>query len=260
MNGETKRRLVARTLAVALAVSACGGFPKLGEPVGDPLLPDLVPEPPVDLRVQVEDGVTTVRFSSTLVNVGEGDFVLRADRTDDGWDVQQEVSYSESGGDLIHTDADMVWGGDGHDHWHVKRVAQYRLVALDDEGEPIDEDLGYDTKIGFCFFDHDHALSFGPKEPLYQVHDCGHEDDNQIRVGMQTGWADIYGFGLPGQSIDISGLPDGFYRVWAEADPGNWFSEVNTANNSTWIDFELETRDDLRFAVLTDVGPRAKDR
>jgi hypothetical protein len=241
--------------ALALIVSACGGFPTVDNPVGEPLLPDLVPEPPVDLRVTVEDGTTTVRFSSTLVNVGEGDFILRADRDTGDWLVEQELWYSESGGELIPTDAEMVWGGDGHGHWHVKRVVTYRLVALDESGKPIEEDLGFDTKIGFCFFDHSRVFDTGPDEAVYHVNECGEQEDEQVRMGMSLGWADVYGFALPGQSIDITDLPDGHYRLWAEVDAEGRFVEANRTNNVTWIDFELITRDGRRFAGLTDVGP-----
>ena len=245
--------------ALALIVSACGGFPTVDNPAGEPLLPDLVPEPPIDLRVTVEDDRTTVRFSSTLVNVGEGDFILRADRDTGEWLVEQELWYSESGGELIPTEADMVWGGDGHGHWHVRRVVSYRLVPLDENGNPIEEDLGFDTKIGFCFFDHTRQFDFGPVEAVYSVHECGEEDDDQVRMGLSTGWGDVYLFTLPGQSIDITDLPDGNYRLWAEVDAESWFIEETRDNNVTWIDFELTTQEGRRFAGLTDVGPEPGD-
>jgi hypothetical protein len=247
--------------ALALIVSACGGFPTVDNPVGEPLLPDLVPEPPVDLRVTVEDGTTTVRFSSTLVNVGEGDFVLRANRDlFNEWSVEQELWYSESGGELISTEADMAWGGDGHDHWHVRRVASYRLVPLDEDGTPIEDGLfRIDSKIGFCFYDHTAQPGFDQGKAVYDVHECGDEDDEDIRMGLSPGWADIYDFTLPGQSVDITVLPDGNYRLWAEVDPKSWFTEETRDNNVTWIDFELFTQDGRRFARLTEVGPEPGD-
>jgi hypothetical protein len=252
-------RWLAGGIATVALVTACGGFPAIGNPVGEPLLPDLVPEPPVDLRIKPDGDRFDIRFSSTLVNVGEGDFVLRANRDSEEWQVEQEIWYSESGGELRATDAEMVWGGDGHHHWHIKRVANYRLVALDEDGKPIEEDLGFDTKIGFCFYDSSHEMSFGAEEAVYELESCGLEDDLEIRMGMSIGWADIYGFDLPGQSIDITDLPDGSYRLWAEADIAEWFVEETRDNNVTWIDFEIVSRDDLRFAQLTDVGPTADD-
>ena len=74
-------------------------------------------------------------------------------------------------------------------------------------------------------------------------------------MGLSPGWADVYGFNLPGQSVDITDLPDGGYRIWAEADAEGWFEESNKENNTTWIDFELTTDGENRFARVTEVGP-----
>lgn len=56
---------------------------------------------------------------------------------------------------------------------------------------------------------------------------------------MSPGWSDVYGFTLPGQEIDISDLPDGLYRFWAQADPDGWFTEASEDNNLTWSIIEL---------------------
>lgn len=225
------------------------------------MLPDLVPEPPVDLRVRYEnDGRVTVRFSSTLANIGEGDLTLRATRTNSDtheWQVDQEVTYSDAGADLIPTDAEMHWGGDGHEHWHVKRVAVYTLYRLGDDGNVVEDDIALpDAKVGFCFYDHSPVGEAASEEGTYVVEACGEESETEIRVGMSPGWADIYGFDLPGQSIEVSNLPDGAYRVVAQADPDGFFAESDLDNNVTWIDFDLATIDDNRFAQMTDVGPR----
>lgn len=248
---------IAATIAVVVAVAGCGGLPVMREPVGIPVLPDLSPEPPVDVRTTEKDDRILIRFSSTLVNVGDGDFVLRAVRQDANWAVEQEIWYSEQGGEIESIPARMVWGGDGHEHWHIERVASYRLVPLDDLGNPVNEEIGVDTKIGFCFFDHTDVLHKGPEEGIYDVHDCGHETDDSVRMGMSPGWGDIYAFTLPGQSIDITELPDGDYRLWAEADTGNWFIEVTRDNNRTWVDLEISTRSDgARLARVFDIGPK----
>jgi len=219
------------------------------------VLPDLVPEPPVDLRVTQKDDEIHIRFSSVLVNVGLGDFVLRGVRSSDEWSIQQEIAYSESGGELVDTDATLAWGGDGHQHWHVKRVANYWLVPIVD-GDPGDYDSALmDSKIGFCFWDFGKDLDHGPDKPVFFADGCGLEDDTEMRMGLSPGWNDTYPFTLPGQNIDITNVPDGDYRLWAEADVSRWFTEASLDNNVTWIDFTLETRDGLRFAQLTAVGP-----
>ena len=75
---------------------------------------------------------------------------------------------------------------------------------------------------------------------MYSAGRCGEEDDTFIGVGLSRGWDDTYRQTLPGQSIDVSGLPDGNYRLWTEIDEKKWFREATRTNNRTWIDLDLE--------------------
>ena len=250
-------------LAVVVFAAACGGEGTwtVDEPAGEAMVPDLAPMPPIQLHTSRSEGVDELRFTSTLVNVGEGDFVLRGSRDDssdrDAWAVDQEIRYSESGASLTPTAAEMVWGGDGHEHWHVRRVAEYRLVPLDESGEEVLAEAVVDTKIGFCFFDSDRMeLGFGPRTAAFSQEQCGDEDHTKFRVGLSPGWGDVYSFALPGQSFDITNVPDGAYRIWAEADPRGWFTETDIDNNPTWADIELYSMaDGFRQYNLIDVGP-----
>ena len=246
---------------LALAIGCGGGEPDLRDPnppVGSPVLPDLVPSPPQALHLRRQNGRWSLAFDSILVNVGDGEFRLRAKRDDaDRWHVEQDVPYSTSGAEVVPSRATLVWGGDGHEHWHVKRVATNRLVRLDADGRPIAGESWNDAKIGFCFYDDSRALpKKGPTEPVHSHESCGKEDDDVVGMGLSPGWADTYQWALPGQSIDITELPDGRYRLWAEADERRWFREATRDNNLTWTDFELSTRSDgIRFARIRDVGP-----
>ncbi len=151
----------------------------------------------------------------------------------------------------------MEWGGDGHDHWHVSRVASYRLEPLGEAGQAGLADGREDSKVGFCFFDSDRQLDSGPDDARFSHETCGHEDDLSFMMGLTPGWGDTYTFTLPGQSIDVSDLPDGEYRLWAEADQRRWFREADVENNLTWTDFELSTREDgNRFARVVGLGPQ----
>jgi hypothetical protein len=69
--------------------------------VGQAVLPDLVPAPPHDLHNATEEGRWSLTFSSILVNVGDGEFVLRATRDGARWRVQQQISYSKSGANRV---------------------------------------------------------------------------------------------------------------------------------------------------------------
>jgi hypothetical protein len=200
---------------LVLLATACGGdaTPEPDPPVGSPVLPDLMPKPQLNVTTKQIEGRWHIFFSTIIVNVGESDFVLRATRETDGtWRVEQGIPYTESGAEIVPTEATLAWGGDGHDHWHVTRVAAVRLVALDERG---------------------------PEEAVYSSHSCGDEGDTFIGVGLSRGWNDTYRQSLPGQSIDVTGLPDGKYRLWTEVDEQGWFREASRKNNRTWIDLEL---------------------
>lgn len=258
-------RIMARsagyTCAVTALMAACGGGASLipsGPPVGTAMLPDLVPAPPDVLQMLRDDeGGWSIRFTSVIVNVGAGDFALEGTRVGGNWEVEQAITYSEGGAEVAPVDAAMVWGGDGHEHWHVSRVASYRLEPLvDATSRQPGSDGREDTKIGFCFFDSGKELETGPDKARFGRKGCGHEDSKTFLMGLTPGWGDTYPFSIPGQSIDVSDLPDGSYRLWAQADEQAWFREVTRDNNLTWVDFELATLPDgLRTALVMAVGP-----
>lgn len=253
------------TLALAAGCGGGGGESDLeepGPPVGRPVLPDLVPSPPFRVHLRRTNGRWTLSFDSTLVNVGDGEFLLRAKREgeDSPWHVEQDIPYSTSGAKVVTLRTPLVWGGDGHEHWHVPRVATNRLVRLDGKGRPVPGKSWIDSKVGFCFFDYSRQLATkGPDDAVHSRHSCGHEDDEVVGMGLSPGWGDTYKWILPGQSIDITDIPDGTYRLWADADERGSFREVTRKNNRTWADFELTTQQDgLRYAQITKVGPRPR--
>ena len=59
--------------------------------------------------------------------------------------------------------------------------------------------------------------------------------DCNANQGISVGWADVYGFGLDGQWIDITGLAAGDYVLEAEVNPEQLFEEVDYTNNSAAI-------------------------
>jgi Lysyl oxidase len=249
-------------LALCLSLAACGGD-DLGAakepdpPVGSPVLPDLMPKPQNNVLTQKVKDRWRIRFNTIIVNVGEGDFLLRALRdVRGGWDTEQDIPYTEEGAKRVRIRAPIVWGGDGHEHWHIERVALVRLVPLDANGrvEQSAKPL-VDTKVGFCFYDHTHELPSGLAERTYSAKSCGKEDTTVVGMGLSPGWNDTYRMGLPGQAIDVTGLPDGRYRLYTDVDPSGWFHEASTKNNRTWIDLDLEWTPQGLAAPTVGKGP-----
>lgn len=260
----TRIASLAVAVCAVVAVSAgCSGGAEARwskDPVGSPLLPDFAPVPPADIHTRHIDDSWTVEFSSTLVNVGDGDFHATADKQLDGsWVVTQDIEYDEGGAEHIPTDAEPVWGGDGHEHWHIKRYVEYHLFALDASDEPTGPERT-DHKVGFCIYDFEKAdVELGSDKPTYGRKGCGEVASTHLVMGLSPGWADHYNWDLPGQSIDIDGLADGEYRIFAVADEASVFREETKDNNETWVDFTLSSDDEgNRFALLGDVGPSPK--
>ena len=65
-------------------------------------------------------------------------------------------------------------------------------------------------------------------------------------MGLSYGWIDRYDFRLPGQSIDVTDLPDGKYRLWLDVDEQPWFHEKRRDNNVTWADLDLVTKNERK--------------
>jgi hypothetical protein len=66
--------------------------------------------------------------------------------------------------------------------------------------------------------------------------------------GLTPGWIDIYAYYLPGQSIDISHLPNGVYALTSTANPEGNVHEVDYRNNMGVTYFTLY---DLKIRVLS---------
>jgi hypothetical protein len=202
-----------------------------------------------------------LRFSTLLVNVGEGDFVLRATRDHERWEVDQDIQYSESGAKVVRTPADVVWGGDGHEHWHIRRIAVHRLLPLANKGEVRPDAEGWpDAKVGFCYYDGIRQRDDAAQSEVYSRLSCGSRNDDAIGMGLSWGWGDLYPFMLPGQSIDVTDVPDGRYRLQVRVDQHEWFREASRDNDLTWTDLTLATNaNGARVLRNVDQGPSIPD-
>jgi hypothetical protein len=225
------------TLMVVLAVAAS----KPAQAASD-RLPDLGMAHPQDLRIaKTSDGRKLLRFSSIVVNVGAGPFELHGQRAAGAstMTTQQRIfdSADSTGGYRdVPTPAIMYFGGDGHNHWHVRDLEDFELTRLDNGTL-----VGTGAKHGFCFFD---SSRYGSGDPAFYTQQdgaCGGGTSaTQTMMGLSVGWGDIYQFSLPDQYIDITGLTSGRYRLRATADADNWFLESDNANNFSWIDVQLK--------------------
>ena len=202
-----------------------------------PLLPDLRTLPPTGLRIThlSSQDVTQLRLTNSVWNGGYGplDLVGVQDRGSGTHYVIQRVlrengEYVESsvGEFLFHT---------GHNHWHLDSFALYELWSLRSDGM-LDQVVAASDKVSYCLRD------ISRSSAAWEVSRAGFTSCSPTRQGISIGWTDVYQYYLAGQSIDITGVPDGTYALRSTADPENLIHESDETNNSELVYVEINGR------------------
>jgi lysyl oxidase len=222
-----------------------------GEPVaaasGSPAdrLPDLAMARPRDLRIQtLSNGTRRLRFTGIIVNIGAGPFETWSSRKfirAKTMAVRQRIYNTAGGRRTVATSAIVKYAGDGHDHWHVQRVAGYELYAGSGDG-PV---LRRGAKVGFCFFDtrpYRLSLARAPGSRHYIERNCGTRASRSLKIGLSVGWSDIYPWNFAWQWVNVTGLPAGQFLLKLIADPKASFVEKRTDNNCNWTRIRIARR------------------
>lgn len=244
-----RRKLITIGFALPLVIGVAAVALALAQPArtADNLAyPDLAMARLSDIDIVNANGQLQLRFSATIVNVGQGALELNATRPDAAspFSVVQKVYGSSGSSTFSIPGASLIWGGDGHSHWHVRDLETYDLERSDNGVK-----VGTGMKGGFCFFDTTTFNTGLPGAPAAAVYApgtvCGQNDQNvsSLRMGISVGWGDRYGSTLRDQYIDVTNLTSGNYRLNATADLAGQFFESNETNNATWVDLKLQISD-----------------
>ncbi len=216
--------------------------------------PDLAPDL-VTLAVQQEDMIvlvegkrTVVRFTNEIGNRANGPLevfpsVQSSDCDDDGdfandRDAYQRVFTDSNGSGAFERDADEVSSErligcmryhPAHNHWHVLNIAVYEL-----RNEQTGDVVLRKRKVGYCLTDA--RLAFPspvtPSTSTYPINPPEATGCQSVTTqGISSGWADAYQIPLPGQELDVTGLPRGHYCLTSRADPLNELTELDDENN-----------------------------
>jgi hypothetical protein len=216
-----------RTLALAvLAAAAASAF------ANNDLLPDIVVDEQrlYDNRISIESGRKLLRLSNGTANVGKGKFHIFGglDNGDGTQQIIQRVfrddgtSYDRLAGQFVYHPT--------HSHIHVEGWAAYRLREIL-PGDGVGDIVAAGEKTSFCILDlgiYDSSLP--GFSPAGEYRSC-----SSTVQGLSIGWIDVYSSGLDGQSIDITGLPDGDYWLESVVDPDDVFLEEDETNNTARI-------------------------
>lgn len=192
------------------------------------LLPNLAPRPASEISV-VQDPSNNhilLRFAAVNTNVGSGPLELRAGGINGtGQEVNQRIYRSD--GSFYDRLAGTMTYHPQHNHFHFNNFALYTLTSVANStgsGQTSE-------KTSFCVEDTtqiDLTLPGAPHSGVYTT--C-----NPDVQGLSVGWGDRYGPNLDGQSIDITGDPEGDYDLTIETDPADQLVESNESDNVSCI-------------------------
>ncbi len=215
----------------AMAVIPCAA---LAQPAD--LLPDIIVDTNTlyDNVVAVQNGRTYIRLSNGTPNIGAGKLHLRGgDRYADGsQDVWQRV-FRDDGSSWERLAGKFAYHA-AHSHIHFDDWAVYRLRTRID-GDQVGPVVAEGVKTSFCILDlQPYDVTLPGYKPSGEFHVC----DSQTQ-GLSVGWMDVYSRSLEGQTIDITGVPDGEYWIESEVDPNNGVLEQDELNNVSRIPIVL---------------------
>lgn len=195
------------------------------------LLPDLQTLPPHKFDIRLAAGNRRMlRLANTVWNSGTGPLELQGSfNRETGRTAVDQRIYAASGAMTLTPVGEFIFHV-GHDHFHIESFARYDLWALTEGGTPAWV-AATSAKLSYCLIDTD---SIDPTNPSYQDRrryiGCG-----RTLQGLSPGWGDEYDSFLDGQSLDITGLPDGLYALTSSANPEGRLHEVDYTNNTATV-------------------------
>ena len=237
------------------AVLVCGVVGLWAAATGTPsagpraLLPDLVPQDPAQLSVRAVSRDGRLRyelgFRSAASNLGRGPLIVDGER-----DLRRPLELAatqvvrrvdgSTGRRALGTHLTYVISSD-HSHWHYPAFMRYELRRPGARGARV----GRDHKTGFCLGDRYDArplrrLRGEPALPPFTTA-CGKNRPElaRLREGISVGYGDDYAPLLEGQSIDITDVLPGRYRLVHTVNPDRSLAELSYRNNMSVLPIRI---------------------
>ena len=215
------------------------------------ILPDLAALPAFGMRVSNGDE-QYLRFGATVWLGGASALHVEGFRRPNE-DLMDAFQYFYEDGEIIGKAPVGSFAYDerrGHTHWHFKQFAAYRLVSED--GSTVVRS----KKEAFCLAPTDpidltlEGAQWRPDDIGLGGSNCGGESSLSVREVLPLGWGDTYHQSRPGQSFNVTSLPNGTYYLEVEANPGALLHDVTTDNNVIRRKVILKTKNGKRYVSV----------
>lgn len=220
--------------------------------VPDPAtLPDLYALPSWGISVENRRIRSFLNFGTTIGVGGASSMVVEGFRRA-GEDEMDAFQYFYEGDEIVGKSEVGTLAFDarrGHQHWHFLQFARYSLL------DATQQETVFSKKEAFCLAPTDAldlALEGAVWNPgalgLYSA--CGGARSLWVRETLPLGWGDTYFQGIPGQSFNITDLPNGTYFIRVEANPAGLLHEQTAANNSELREIQIKGPEGARRVVV----------
>ena len=197
--------------------------------------PDLRSLPAWGIELSEEDGKAYVNFGATVWNAGTSPLMVDGFRRT-GTELMDayQYFYDADGKEVGSVNAGtMEWDArEGHMHWHFTDFAQYNLLGADRKR------VEKSGKEAFCLANTD-AVDYTIPNAKWRpgnndlATSCGGNTAVAVREVLDVGNGDTYSQFRPGQSFDVTDLPNGTYYIETLANPEKKLAESKTDNNSS---------------------------
>jgi hypothetical protein len=195
-------------------------------------MPDLVAPPLWSMTTFKRKSGDFLGFAATPWNAGPAPLVVEGFRRP-GEEVMDAFQYfRDADGNVVGRAAvgEMRFHPHPmHNHWHFLQFARFTLRDAENQ------ELVRSRKQSYCLAPTDaidltvERASWGQAEELSTA--CGNRSALWIREVLQTGWGDTYFQFMPGQSFNITKIPNGWYYAQIQVNPLGSLYETDMSNN-----------------------------
>jgi hypothetical protein len=203
--------------------------PPCGSNEAELVLPDLTVDPPKDIRVMYRGGHRVIEFSTAIANLGDGPLIVQAGSqpTGPGQSLNAvQIILKEDGTQCSRPAGQIMYRVDAY-KWAYGNMADFELRKDNPQTGPV---VARASKSAFCLLDSDPVDPRGYAPHQFEAH-C---EDTIGRMGISSGYKDLYSRVYPAQWLDLDADPSthigrGTYYLVNVVDPTNTLLESNNS-------------------------------